>query len=111
MFKMVSVLKTYIKNTTNNYHIKFVLIIRLLNTDGKFEMMKLYCFFIVCLTFIVQNTLSNPQITKRDLELAVQCDQSVCKPPACRCASTTLDEKIPVDQIPQVNGSHRHLLN
>lgn len=64
--------------------------------------MKLNCFYIVLLTVLVQNILSIPQISKRDLELAKTCDPSVCKPPSCRCASTTLDDKIPIAQIPQV---------
>lgn len=97
-------LETYIKNASNNYHIKFALIIRLLNnTNEKFKTMKLNCFFIVCLTVFVQNTLSVPQISKRDLEIASTCDPNLCKAPNCRCASITLDDRIPVAQIPQVN--------
>ncbi len=64
--------------------------------------MKLNCFCFVIVTVFVQNVLSIPQISKRDLELAATCDPNVCKPPNCRCASTTLDDKIPVPQIPQV---------
>lgn len=66
--------------------------------------MKLNCVCLLIFTIIVQDALSVPQITKRDLELAATCDPNVCKPPSCRCASTTLDEKIPVAQIPQVNS-------
>lgn len=82
-----------------------MLIIRLINNtdEKKIEMMKFHCFLVICFTVVVQNTLSIPQIAKRDLELALQCDPNVCKPPGCRCASTTLDDKIPVAQIPQVN--------
>lgn len=34
--------------------------------------------------------------------MAEYCDPEVCVPPGCRCASTVLTEKIPVEEIPQV---------
>ncbi|KAJ6646914.1 Chitin deacetylase 8 [Pseudolycoriella hygida] len=64
--------------------------------------MKLNGFSIVIFTVLVHNALTVPQITKRDSQLAETCNPTVCKPPNCRCASTTLDDKIPIQQIPQL---------
>jgi hypothetical protein len=36
------------------------------------------------------------------LPLAETCDPKKCFAPNCRCASTTLDEKIPIDKTPQL---------
>lgn len=36
------------------------------------------------------------------LSEALVCDPVLCQPPACRCASTSLDEITPVEQIPQL---------
>lgn len=41
-------------------------------------------------------------VSALDLLAAEACDPMQCKPPNCRCASTTLDDKIPEAQIPQV---------
>jgi hypothetical protein len=45
---------------------------------------------------------NNVQASGDELPLAETCDPKKCFAPNCRCASVTLDEKIPVDKTPQV---------
>lgn len=43
-------------------------------------------------------------------QMAEYCDPEVCVPPSCRCGSTVLTDKIPVEQIPQVNYFKYYLI-